>query len=233
MCANCVPWRDEILANHRLEEAPVHWNNCIPHLWPYEKWEVAKVYMPGGQRIKCSFDKFDITALLNLMANCNHFRAFVETQKLLQVNEVRNIATHAPDMTVSEEDLKKYLVKIKDLGRALEPHAPRLRRLSTETDRLRKMLDSPEQESGVRCFAASFDVMSEWDAERFSLTERTEFLLQCYQEEQLDGLKEAVQGTVKYLEHSEKLKAILGRELSKLHWIQKQRERLEQDTKYQ
>ncbi|XP_048090769.1 uncharacterized protein CXorf38-like isoform X2 [Alosa alosa] len=42
-CKVCTPWKKELVANHAKSRPMIYWNNCMPYLWPKEKWEVAKV----------------------------------------------------------------------------------------------------------------------------------------------------------------------------------------------
>lgn len=43
ICDKCEQWKDEILYNHKNKGGEIPWKNCQPHLWPTDKWEVAKV----------------------------------------------------------------------------------------------------------------------------------------------------------------------------------------------
>ncbi|XP_076138888.1 uncharacterized protein LOC143122002 [Alosa pseudoharengus] len=139
VCELCSKWSRELLANHKAQGSPIHWSNCNPQRWPEEKWEAAKVYMPGGHKTHVKFDDFDMAALINLMSRCTHFHRLIKAsglQKLIEsVTEVRNKVMHSPDFTMSAGDLKKHLEKIKRLGRVLEPHAPEMKSLSEEIDK--------------------------------------------------------------------------------------------------
>ncbi|XP_030625513.1 uncharacterized protein CXorf38 homolog [Chanos chanos] len=234
MCVACVPWRDEILANHSAKEGPIHWNNCTPHLWPSKKWEVAKAYMPRGLKRKCNFDDFDISALLNLMTCCKYFRRFIQEHKLNQVIEVRNSVMHCPDMTFSKEEKEGHLDKIRDLGQALAQHAPDLMKLSEEIEMtplyLIMVAQGPRLEAA---FVPRIDDVSTVGTTFWTLKERTEFLLQCYDEGQLDGLKEAVRGTINCLERNKYYGFDLSKEEEILLWMEEQLIQQEKSAKAQ
>lgn len=43
ICEKCAEWKEAIFRNHNNKGLDIHWDNCQPHLWPTDKWEVAKV----------------------------------------------------------------------------------------------------------------------------------------------------------------------------------------------
>ncbi|KAM4604690.1 uncharacterized protein ACJ7VT_017025 [Polymixia lowei] len=138
-CEVCVPWRNAIWDNHTNKSGQVYWNNSTPYLWPTEKWEVAKVYMPRGNKSHKSVGDFDISAFLNLMTFCRHFKRFVQNSLLTQVTNVRNQVMHSANFQVKLEDLQQHLNRIRSLGKALEKHVPEFQCLSKELDELQNL----------------------------------------------------------------------------------------------
>ncbi|KAK6310991.1 hypothetical protein J4Q44_G00190460 [Coregonus suidteri] len=130
----CEQWKVAILANHK--GGPVYWNNSNPYLWPTKKWEVAKVHMNGGNGKHTTVEEFDISAFLNLMSHCLHFRKFAKPNLFTPVTNVRNKVMHSADFRVERKNLELYLGRIKELGRALETHSPELRELAEEIEQL-------------------------------------------------------------------------------------------------
>ncbi|KAJ8280731.1 hypothetical protein GJAV_G00058270 [Gymnothorax javanicus] len=136
VCQDCELWRKEILENHGNKKGNIYWENCKPCLWSSEKWEVAKVYMPRGNKAHSTVDQFDISAILNLMIYCKHFTKFAKQQVLTEVTGVRNQMMHSADMKVLKEDMKKHLNKILALVRQLQKYAPELIDLEKEINQL-------------------------------------------------------------------------------------------------
>ncbi|XP_030634894.1 uncharacterized protein CXorf38 homolog [Chanos chanos] len=224
LCKVCVPWRDEILDNHSAKGGPIHWNNSVPRLWPTEKWEVAKVYMPRGHRSHNSFKDFDIAALLNLMICCNHFRTFIEAQYILKVMEVRNSVMHSPDNSISKEDLEEHLRKIRNLGQALEPYVPELSTLSEAIDEFSEITDMQPRTSFAILQSARVDSRQRprtdgeiiRDAEKWALTEKIESIIQRFEDGQRAGLKEEILALDKFLLTSHDLIRHVRPQLKKL-----------------
>ncbi|XP_064167463.1 uncharacterized protein LOC135241204 isoform X1 [Anguilla rostrata] len=136
VCPDCQLWMNEILKNHNNKKMEIYWNNSKPHLWSFDKWEVAKVYMPRGNKNHNAVDQFDISAIVNLMIFCSHFKKFVKDQVLKEVTNVRNQMMHSPDMKVAKEDMKKHLKKILNVVGHLQVHVPELNELENEINEL-------------------------------------------------------------------------------------------------
>ncbi|XP_063050064.1 uncharacterized protein CXorf38 homolog [Engraulis encrasicolus] len=143
-CEVCTRWKALILANHKSATGyGVYWKECFPHLWPTEKWEVAKVYMPQGHRDHRCFDQFDIAALMVLMSNCKHFRTFVkDQQRINKVTRVRNRVMHSPDFTLVQDDFQLFLSTIKEFALLLQEHAHDLKTLPQEIDKMCEIVDN-------------------------------------------------------------------------------------------
>ncbi|XP_060759961.1 uncharacterized protein CXorf38 homolog isoform X2 [Neoarius graeffei] len=124
ICDKCKKWKDAILDNHNNKHNEIHWKNCQPQLWPTHKWEVAKAYMIRGIKDHHGFDQFDISAILNFMAHCKHFKAFTEGNCLIQVITMRNKMMHSPDFTFSKQELDGFINNVQKLAEVIEKHAP-------------------------------------------------------------------------------------------------------------
>ncbi|KAG7273863.1 hypothetical protein CRUP_025924 [Coryphaenoides rupestris] len=122
----------EIWAQHTAKNSQVYWNNCTPHLWPSHKWEVAKVYMPRGNKKHQSVDEFDISAFLNLMTFCGHFQTFATKKQLTEVTNVRNQVMHSASFAVSAEDFQLFAGRIKALGEVLGEKVPEFQSFSKD-----------------------------------------------------------------------------------------------------
>ncbi|XP_026058613.1 uncharacterized protein LOC113043438 [Carassius auratus] len=140
LCRLCEYWKKEISANHNGNDNRMYWDNCQPHLWPTDKWEVAKAHMPRGQTKHRKFDQFDISALLNLINFCKHFKN-IPGQRVRDVITVRNNVMHSPDFKVSNEDMKKHHKTLLQLAKELEPHVPEMRDVEKEITRFYNILD--------------------------------------------------------------------------------------------
>ncbi|XP_074506405.1 uncharacterized protein CXorf38 homolog [Sebastes fasciatus] len=135
-CEVCSRWRDVILTNHTSQHGKVMWSNSKPHLWSREKWEVAKVYMPGGHKNHNSVGDFDIAALLCLMRQCKYFKKFELGGLCDKVSNVRNKIMHAPRYQLEQKDLQDYFNQIRELGEKLARHDPKFKSLSEDIDEM-------------------------------------------------------------------------------------------------
>ncbi|XP_037642651.1 uncharacterized protein LOC119498157 [Sebastes umbrosus] len=138
-CDVCSRWRDVILTNHTSQHGKVMWLNSKPHLWSRKKWEVAKVYMPGGHKNHNSVGNFDIAALLCLMNQCKHFKQFELGGLIDKVSKVRNDIMHAPRNQLEQKDLHDYFNRIRELGEVLARHDPKFKNLSEDIDQIQNL----------------------------------------------------------------------------------------------
>ncbi|XP_041936026.1 uncharacterized protein si:ch211-91p5.3 isoform X2 [Alosa sapidissima] len=217
-CDVCTPWSDEILANHIGAKNMVYWKNCLPHLWPNEKWEVAKVHMPQGHREHTIYDHFDIAALLNLMGHCTHFRKFIKDQHTNKVIHVRNCVMHSPDFTMSQQEFQQHLEKIKDFARLLDQNVQDLKMLPNEIEKIIDTVDKGLQGHGTEGKQKNnSDALQQkcMEMEQKALKEKIEFLMQRYEENQ-DGVKEEIEGIKTFLQKNEDLKEKLAPQLEQL-----------------
>ncbi|KAG5261944.1 hypothetical protein AALO_G00290320 [Alosa alosa] len=225
-CKVCTPWKKELVANHAKSRPMIYWNNCMPYLWPKEKWEVAKVYMPKGHRGHTTYDDFDIAALLNLMGHCAHFRKFIKGQQIHKVINVRNCVMHSPNHTVTNQDFQEHLEKIKDFVHLLDKYANDLKMLPDEIDKSCEAVDT-----GLRCFIYQsmagniryIPTVELTKIEQRALKEKIEYLTQCCEEDQED-IKEDIKGIWNFVQKNEDLKVKLAPQmeqlLSKNRWLE-------------
>ncbi|XP_060759962.1 uncharacterized protein LOC132870346 isoform X3 [Neoarius graeffei] len=95
------------------------------------------------------FDQFDISAILNFMAHCKHFKAFTEGNCLIQVITMRNKMMHSPDFTFSKQELDGFINNVQKLAEVIEKHAPGQKDISKniqkeEMQGLKNFLDQNE-----------------------------------------------------------------------------------------
>ncbi|KAK6302886.1 hypothetical protein J4Q44_G00272410 [Coregonus suidteri] len=224
VCKVCEPWRDEIWANHSSKGGQVYWNNSKPYLWPTEKWEVAKVYMPRGNMDHTTVDQFDISAFLNLMTHCSHFTKFVKSKALLtQVTNVRNQVMHSADFRVEKTDLETYLRRIKDLGQALTAHSPEFRELAEEIEQIKNKDFSfiVNQVGQEIAHAADEDMLKFLSLEQQILKEKLECLSHRYEEDRETALTpEELQCVRVFLEGNKDLQECLAPQWERLSEVQ-------------
>ncbi|XP_029309511.1 uncharacterized protein CXorf38 homolog isoform X2 [Cottoperca gobio] len=74
-CSVCSEWQTVILRHHRQPDVTVNWENCFLPNCRTDHWELAKAYMPRGQRKVKGADQCDASALLNLINYCDSFQS--------------------------------------------------------------------------------------------------------------------------------------------------------------
>ncbi|KAI4877120.1 hypothetical protein NFI96_026477 [Prochilodus magdalenae] len=218
LCASCERWKDAILQRHSAPKN-IHWENVEPHLWPTDQWEVAKVYMPGGQNKHRCFEDFDISAILNFMSNCKLFNTLIKKDLLLKVISLRNTVMHSPDFRLKEDRMKQGLKDIKTLAQHLEPHIPNLQ--ETISDKIKQFDTVLENYPGqVSPPDGKKDNLELLDREQQALKEKIEFLTQRYEANQHAEIKEEVQGMKNFLDQNKDVLENLRPQVDKLNVIQ-------------
>ncbi|XP_077869998.1 uncharacterized protein LOC100377645 [Saccoglossus kowalevskii] len=116
VCPVCAKWEVEILTHHS-NKGSVYWQNADNTKWFTVAWEVAKVFMPRGQKkTVTTASETDSSALLNLMSNCKKFHAYIkDTQKVLKV---RNDVMHSVQMKFTTQEMQDNINKILHLLQA-------------------------------------------------------------------------------------------------------------------
>ncbi|KAF7653661.1 hypothetical protein LDENG_00079970 [Lucifuga dentata] len=148
ICEICAVWKEKILANHTNPGGRVHWRNSNPPLWPTEKWEVAKVFMPDGQKSKNKLRDFDIPALLIFMIHCKHFEEYSLKACCEEIVNVRNEIMHSTYYELEKEELQEYLGRIKVLSEELGEKVPEFKELSKDIEGI--------QQSDIKLVLPSF-----------------------------------------------------------------------------
>ncbi|XP_036413521.1 uncharacterized protein CXorf38-like [Colossoma macropomum] len=219
LCEKCERWKKEILQSRLGKGAEIHWKNVEPHRWPTEIWEVAKVYMPGGQREHRCFDQFDIAAILNFMANCKHFKKFHQGQLLTKVISVRNMVMHSPELRLNKEKMDGGRNNVLMLAKLLETCIPKLHEtISEEIKQFDTVLENyPDQISQVDLKTENLKLL---DREQQALKERIEFLAQRYKADQQTEIKGELQGIKNFLDQNKDLLESLRPQVTQLNEIQ-------------
>ncbi|XP_036395878.1 uncharacterized protein LOC118785368 [Megalops cyprinoides] len=226
LCEDCGRWRDEIRKHHK--GGLIYWNNSTPSRWSSDKWEVAKVYMPRGNRNHSKLDQFDISAFLNLMTSCKHFNKFVKEKVITEVTNVRNQMMHSPDMKVAKEDMENHLRKILGLVSHLQVHIPDMEVLCSEINQLEKtelnvMLegqDTSRDASKTDVIKNLRDVQKMQDLEQQVLKEKIETLAFRLEEDKGLAKTEEFLGMKEFLDQNKDLLVQLGPQVEKLNMIQ-------------
>ncbi|MCJ8747879.1 hypothetical protein PDJAM_G00158520 [Pangasius djambal] len=229
ICDKCNKWKDAILDNHNHKGFDIPWNNCQPHLWPTDKWEVAKVYMLRGTKNHHSFDQFDISGILNFMCHCKHFKAFAEGQYLTKVINVRNKVMHSPDFRLSKEEMDDSIKNVEELAKILENHAPGLKTISKKIQQFSRILERCNGQ--VSQNDSKEERIKLLDREQHALKMKIESLAQCYEEDHdiERKLQEELQGMKDFLDQNKDLLENLGPQVNRLNEIQEKVNKHEQD----
>ncbi|RXM31623.1 Mediator of RNA polymerase II transcription subunit 14 [Acipenser ruthenus] len=227
-CPACSKWKNEILSNHRNKNCIIYWNNCKPHLWHAEKWEVAKVYMPRGNKDHTKANAFDISAFLNFMKFCKHFEKIVKGNMLDKVTWVRNQMMHSAEMKVTTQDMEMHIEKILDLVRHLKNQAriPDLEQLEKEIIELLKtelnvVLEGVQLEStGGNSISRIMDKQKLHDLEQQVLKEKIEALgLRLEENKDLLVNQEEHRMLKEFLDNNKDLLEQLNPQLAKLDFL--------------
>ncbi|XP_073688145.1 uncharacterized protein [Garra rufa] len=228
LCQLCEHWKKEIIASHNGNRNNMHWDNCLPHLWATNKWEVAKAHMPRGQKKHSSFEHFDISAILNLISSCKHFKN-IPAQSVNNVIYVRNSVMHSPDFKVSNEDMKKHHSTLLQLAEKLVPHVPEMKDLEKEIKKFYNILDKNFNQSlcevdgqleGVQTLKDRQTVL---DREQQAMKDRIEDIISRFEGNQDENIQEKPQDMksfLDFLDQNKDLVEILGPEVNKLKEMQ-------------
>ncbi|KAG9349589.1 hypothetical protein JZ751_028037 [Albula glossodonta] len=224
VCKDCQLWWKEILNNHNNKNGIIYWNNSKPYLWSSEKWEVAKVYMPKGNKDHNTVDQFDISAALNFMTFCSHFKKIVKEQVLKDVTHVRNQMMHSSDMKVAKKDMETHLKKIRELAKVLQDYCPELKDLQEKLIQLQKvdlniMLEGPDS-SREDIIKNILDVQKIQDLEQQVLKEKIECLASRLEEDKEPQRDKEFVGMKEFLDQNKDLLGQLGPQMEKLNTIQ-------------
>ncbi|KAI2648289.1 hypothetical protein H4Q32_018347 [Labeo rohita] len=230
LCQLCEHWKIEIIANHNGQGNSMHWLNCNPHLWPTNKWEVAKAHMPRGQTKHHNFEQFDIAAILNLMSFCKHFiNKNIPGQFVRNVINVRNSVMHSPDFKVSSDDMKKHHETLLQLAEKLVPHVPEMKDLEKEITQFYNILDKNfnkslcEVDGQQQDLQAIKDLQKVLDREQQAMKDRIEDIVsrfEGYQEENVKEKPQDMKSLLDFLDQNKDLMETLGPEVNKLKEMQ-------------
>ncbi|XP_066518294.1 uncharacterized protein si:ch211-91p5.3 [Hoplias malabaricus] len=220
ICDKCELWKKEILKSYIGSVAKINWKNCEPHLWPTEKWEVAKVFMPKGHDKHRHFDEFDVPAVLNFISHCRYFKNIIKGSVLDMVISLRNSVMHSPDFTLTEEKMVDGKTKILNLAKALEGKIPDMHKNISEA--ITQFISDLENYTAQNPQA---DTKSEniklLDREQQALKEKIELLTQLYDTDQKTELKEELQGVKNFFDQNKDLLENLRPQVDQLNEIQK------------
>lgn len=83
-CLVCSRWKEKLMSKHMNKR--VFWRNVDPKLWPLAAWEMAKFYMPSGQKHNkpITANDLDATHMMNLLNNCTEFHQYFSNKNLPQ-----------------------------------------------------------------------------------------------------------------------------------------------------
>ncbi|CAM4734856.1 unnamed protein product [Leuciscus chuanchicus] len=224
LCELCKCWKKEIEANYNGGKNSIHWENCRPHLWSAEKWEVAKAYMPRGHHKHDQFSQFDVSAILNLISSCKHFKN-IPGNCVRNVINVRNNAMHSPDLKMSNEDMISHHKTVLLLAKKLEPLIPQLKGLEKEITKFNIILDrnfnaAPCEVDGQQVDLQTIEVL---DREQQALKDRIEDFISRFegnQEENVEEKPQDMKGLLDFLDQNEDLLKDLGPQVHKLKEMQ-------------
>ncbi|XP_059401880.1 uncharacterized protein LOC132133156 isoform X2 [Carassius carassius] len=232
VCQSCEHWKKEIIANHNGKGNSIHWENCQPHLWPTDKWEVAKAHMPGGHKTHRNFDQFDIAAILNLMYSCKHFKN-IRGKSVVEVITVRNKMMHSPDFKVSNENMKKHHKTVLQLAETLQPHIPEMKDLEKKITQFHNSLDKNfnqapcEVDGQLEDLQTMKDFQTVLDREQQAIKDRIEDFFSRFEGNQDENVKD-MKSLMDFLDQNKDLLENLGPEIKKLKEMQQKLEQHEE-----
>ncbi|KAL4656822.1 hypothetical protein GN956_G3880 [Arapaima gigas] len=222
VCEACQPWRDGILENYTNKNLNIYWNNCRPSKWSSDKWEVAKAYMPRGNKAHNQIEQFDISALLNFMTCCKHFQKFVKKQLLTEVTSVRNQIMHSAEMKVERKEVEGHVKKILLLAKHLQSHVPEMEMLQQDIVQLQKTELSIIMGSlDPNCTVLEGDIenlVKMQNLEQQALKEKIEFLACCVEEGKMTNIE--IEGMREFLDQNQDLLEKLRPQMEQLNKIQ-------------
>ncbi|XP_070539446.1 uncharacterized protein [Ptychodera flava] len=200
-CGFCKKFEREIVAEHK-NKGSIHWNNFDWKKWPVVAWEVAKVYMPGGQKAAvCTASETDSSALLNLMSNCKKFHSHIDKNKPGKVIQVRNKTMHSAQMEFTNHEMKDHIKVILDLVHELK-NRPEAKQAAKTISKLRD-----------GSFVITQEVENEILKDRFEEFERR---LGVLEEKLSSEMQEAIEKFQNFINGNSDLKEIFGTDLSSL-----------------
>uniref|UniRef100_A0A3B1JPY6 Uncharacterized LOC103024880 n=1 Tax=Astyanax mexicanus TaxID=7994 RepID=A0A3B1JPY6_ASTMX len=175
--------------------------------------------MPRGHTDHCSFEQFDISAILNFMGSCTHFEPFVQSKDLNKVTNMRNIVMHSPEFRLDEEKMKNVVENVLSLATLLNSHVP--------GDLYKTVLEAIEKFNTVleNCLGQDSKLDGNenillLDREQQALKEKIESLTQRYEADQNEGNTEELQGMRNFLEQNKDLLENLKPQVERLNEIQ-------------
>ncbi|XP_029309510.1 uncharacterized protein CXorf38 isoform X1 [Cottoperca gobio] len=187
-CSVCSEWQTVILRHHRQPDVTVNWENCFLPNCRTDHWELAKAYMPRGQRKVKGADQCDASALLNLINYCDSFQS-VDPTFVREVIRYRNELMHSCEFRVKDEWMRRYQMALKKVMRQFS-NVPQMATVGQQIEEMLTVdlsifvsgldrMDSAVHE-GLHCdsvsqWETSADLISQWEAEL--LQERLQELL--------------------------------------------------------
>ncbi|XP_048866044.1 uncharacterized protein si:ch211-91p5.3 isoform X2 [Brienomyrus brachyistius] len=227
LCETCKKWREEIFNNHKNKKGNIYWENCEPYKWSTDKWEVAKVYMPKGNKKHNRFEQFDISAVLNFISFCNHFNKLGNNHFISMVTYVRNQMMHSPDMKVAKKDMEEHFGKIFQFVRHLQGHVPGLQKLPEVLEQLQNTElsiifegDNPNVSSFKENIQTLFRDQKIFDVEQQIFKEKLQFLTDCLEKDKQSVEDGEIAGIRAFLEENKDLLEQLAPQVQKLNEIQ-------------
>jgi hypothetical protein len=94
-CPQCQPWLTDVAAKHAQCKARtlVYKDNSDISKWQNDSWEIAKFFMPRGQKGSNSGpDKSDSAALISMILNCKQMHNAFDKSSIKHLQQVRNMS---------------------------------------------------------------------------------------------------------------------------------------------
>lgn len=193
---------------------------------PQKKWEVAKAYMPRGHKQHCEFAQFDISAILNFLSACKHFKPFLtKGENVKKVINVRNVVMHSPDLKMNNEDMNRHLETIFQFADMLNSKVSALSVLREKIEQFNNILDKNFNQTEVdgqhKDLKTMVDFQEVLNREQQALKDRIEYLITHF-EGNLDKNENSPDMTtlMEFLHQNKDLLENLGPEVYKLKGMQ-------------
>ena len=79
----CSYWLDEIIRGRTKRSTRLNWQNSDFSQWQTEPWQIAKIYMAGGQDSACvNAADTDAAGIVQLLTNFKGFQTVLDPQKV-------------------------------------------------------------------------------------------------------------------------------------------------------
>ncbi|XP_060930097.1 uncharacterized protein CXorf38 homolog [Limanda limanda] len=233
-CGPCSEWKKEIMAHQRQPQGSLCWVNCSPPSWRTDFWEVAKAYMPRGQRKVKGADQCDASALLRLIYSCDRFES-VNQKYVTEVIHYRNEIMHSSVGRIMDEWMSGYQTTLKHFVQQFS-NVPQMGKVGQEIDEALTVdwkitasdLEKLDIAGGRVCgfshqLEANIKFFSQWEAEL--LQEKLQELLHTDDEDAETQVTKQLEWLGDFLQANSDLDEMFSEKIQAIHSLREKRAR--------